>query len=82
MRELVNHLNGNFKKYYAPEEFLTVQASHETHEYLVFDAVKMYTMEVKLFLEEPNEFEVASALVDEYKGKNHKLVMDQFYSSP
>ncbi len=39
-------------------------------------------MEVKLLVEEPNDFEIACQLVDEYKGKNHKLVLDQFYSSP
>lgn len=39
-------------------------------------------MHVKLLSEEPNDFDVAVSLVDEYKGKNHKLVMDQFYSSP
>jgi hypothetical protein len=31
----------------------------ETKEYLIFDAVKMYTMEVRLLPEEPNDFEVA-----------------------
>jgi hypothetical protein len=43
---------------------------------MVFDAVKMYTMQVKLFTDETNDFEIALQLADEYKGKNHKLVMD------
>jgi hypothetical protein len=57
VRDFFNRLNSNFKRFYAPEEFLTVQASVETKEYLIFDAVKMYTMEVH-YLDEPNEFEI------------------------
>ena len=76
VRELANHLNANFKKFYLPEEFLSVCASPETREYIVFDAVKMYTMEVKLLADEPNDYEVACSLLDDYKGKNHKLVVD------
>lgn len=82
VRELANQLNERFKRYYLPEEFLSVQASPETREYLVFDAVKMYTMHVRVLCDEPNDFDLAVALAEDFKGKNHKLVMDPFYSSP
>ena len=82
MKEFVNKLNTNFKKFYLPEEFLSIYANPESKEYIAFDAVRLYTLEVQLIADEPNEFEMACSLVEDFKGKNHKLVIDKFYSSP
>ena len=105
-------------KYYAPEEFLTVdegmipfngKVSFKVFnpdkpnqwglkEYLLCDAVKAYTLEVRIYcgdektgeanFEEPPErvmsktMELALSFLEDYKGKNHKLVMDNYYTSP
>lgn len=78
IQEWLEHLNANFKKYYAPEEFLGMEeySLAAIKQLVLCDAVKQYTLEIKVEDENMVGDKLLIDMLDSYRDKAFKLMID------
>ena len=95
MKDFVNNVCGNFKKFYNPHEFLVVDEGIIFNTYKEISlscGLRSYTLDLN-FSEDPSQVDpniksnhnlnddIIKSILRHYNGKAHKVILDNYHSN-